>query len=419
MVAIAQLRRLYSRAMNLLRRWLARLQGRPLGAGDGPDPAADQGAPAAPPMADVSVAPAQPRRDRAPFAVLLLAALAILWISRGVLGPFIVAAVIAYAFSPLVTAGERRLGWPRVAVVGLGYAIAAVVVAIVAVLLAGRVAHELGLLAGSGPDSLARTLREVFGSDVVVIGGQQIAVTDIAREIQTRVAGLISSPGDALHVAVQAGEVGLQAILAVIVTFYFLVDGEMFMDRAIALLPVGHRERTTEVLARIHVILGKWLRGQLLLIALVAAIAYIGLGPVAHLPYALALAVLTGVLEIIPLIGPLIATAIVAIDAFARGGAGLAAAIIVFYFVLRQVEDQVVMPVVIGRAVHLHPIVTIFAVLVGLSLYGVLGGLLGVPVAAAINVVFRELYPATTTAAPTTAAPTPRPAPLQHSEDHY
>jgi predicted PurR-regulated permease PerM len=48
---------------------------------------------------------------------------------------------------------------------------------------------------------------------------------------------------------------------------------------------------------------------------------------------------------------------------------------------------------VIGRAVHLHPVVTIFAVLVGLSVYGVLGGLLGVPVAAAINVVFRELYP--------------------------
>ena len=126
-------------------------------------------------------------------------------------------------------------------------------------------------------------------------------------------------------------------------------------------------------------ILGKWLRGQLLLIALVAAVAYIGLGPVLHLPYALALAVLTGILEIIPLIGPLIATAIVAVDAFARGGVRLAAAVIVFYFVLRQVEDQVVMPVVIGRAVHLHPIVTIFAVLVGLSVYGVLGGLLGVP----------------------------------------
>jgi predicted PurR-regulated permease PerM len=81
-------------------------------------------------------------------------------------------------------------------------------------------------------------------------------------------------------------------------------------------------------------------------------------------------------------------------DAFARGGAGLAGIVIVIYFVLRQVEDQVVMPVVIGRAVHLHPVVTIFAVLVGLSVYGVLGGLLGVPIAAALNVIFRELYPA-------------------------
>ncbi|MEA2549137.1 MAG: hypothetical protein QOE42_1735 [Chloroflexota bacterium] len=383
--------------MRLLRGWLERLLGvrrndPDPAAGVPPSPAAD-----AAPVATVAlpVAEASARRDRAPFAILLLAAIAILWISRGVLGPFIVAAVAAYAFSPLVTAGERRLGWPRAAVVALGYAIAAVVVSVVVVLLAGRIGRELDLLVGSGPASLAKTLRELVGSDVLVIGGQQIAVADIAREIQGRIAGLVTSPGDALHIAGQVGEIGLEAILAVIVTFYFLVDGEMFMDRAIALLPASHRERTSDILARIHVILGKWLRGQLLLIALVAAVAYIGLGPVAHLPYALALAVLTGVLEIIPLIGPLIATAIVAVDAFARGGAGLAAAIIVFFFVLRQVEDQVVMPLVIGRAVHLHPIVTIFAVLVGLSLYGILGGLLGVPIAAAINVVFRELYPTT------------------------
>ena len=399
--------------MRFLREWFEQIPGgRPTQAVASEDGDPE---PVPPPVAAV-VVPA-PRRDRAPFAVLLLAAIGILWISRGVLGPFIVAAVAAYAFSPLVTAGERRLGWPRAAVVALGYAIASVVITVVVVLLAGRIVHELDLLAGSGPDSLAKTLRELVGSDVLVIGGQQIAVADIAREIQGRIAGLVASPGDALHVAGQVGEIGLQAILAVIVTFYFLVDGEMFMDRAIALLPAAHRERTSEVLARIHVILGKWLRGQLLLIVLVAAVAYIGLGPVAHLPYALALAVLTGVLEIIPLIGPLVATAIVAIDAFARGGAGLAAAIVVFYFVLRQVEDQVVMPLVIGRAVHLHPIVTIFAVLVGLSLYGILGGLLGVPVAAAINVVFRELYP--TTPADTVgaeAAPSPPTAVDAHPE---
>ena len=167
----------------------------------------------------------------------------------------------------------------------------------------------------------------------------------------------------------------------------------MLRDRAIQLLPPQHVTRTTVLMDRIHEVLGKWLRGQAFLIVLVTAVVYVALGPILHLPYALGIAMLTGILEIIPLIGPLIATAIAATDAFARGGGQLAAVVIVIYFVLRQVEDQVVMPVVIGRAVHLHPVVTIFAVLVGLSVYGVLGGLLGVPVAAAINVVFRELYP--------------------------
>jgi predicted PurR-regulated permease PerM len=339
-------------------------------------------------------APLAPRRDRAPFVVLLVAALAILWLARGVLGPFIIAAIVAYAFSPLVIAAERRTSWPRIVIVAIGYVIAVAIVAGLVVLLAGRVTRELNLLATSGPDSLATLLRQVLGGDSIELGGQQITVADIATQIQASVAGFLSSPSDALHLATQTGELFLQAILALIVTFYFLIDGEMLWNRAITLLPAEHRDRTIDVLARIHIVLGKWLRGQLFLIALVAAVVYVALGPILHLPYALGIAILTGVLEIIPLVGPLIATAIAATDAFARGGAGLAGVVVVIYFVLRQVEDQLVMPVVIGRAVHLHPVVTIFAVLVGLSVYGVLGGLLGVPIAAALNVIFRELYPA-------------------------
>jgi predicted PurR-regulated permease PerM len=338
-------------------------------------------------------APTVPQRDRAPFVILLVAAVAILWLARGVLGPFIVAAVLAYAFSPLVTAAERGTSWPRIVVVAAGYVIGLAIVGVLIVLMAGRIAREIEMLTASGPDSLATILRQVVGGDAIDIGGQRIAVADISRELQARFAGLIASPGDAVHFAVTIGEVALQAILTLIVTFYLLIDGAMLRDRTIALLPDAHRDRTIDLLARIHVVLGKWLRGQLLLVALVAAVVYIALGPILHVPYALAIAILTGVLEIIPLVGPLIATAIAGTDAFAHGGASLAATVIVIYFVLRQVEDQVVMPVVIGRAVHLHPVITIFAVLVGLSIYGILGGLLGVPIAAALNVIFRELYP--------------------------
>src|SRR5262249_38318445 len=179
---------------------------------------------------------------------------------------------------------------------------------------------------------------------------------------------------------------------ALIVTFYFLVDGPMLWHRTIETLPIENRDRTVDVLGRIHEVLGKWLRGQLVLIALVATVLYIALGPILHLPYALGLPLLSGFLEIIPVIGPLIATAIAGIDAFAHGGATTAIIVVAIYFVVRQVEDNVVAPQVIGRVVHLHPVVTIFAVLVGLEVYGILGGLLGVPIAAAVNVVYREIY---------------------------
>lgn len=340
-----------------------------------------------------------------PIAWLAVAFLVLLWLARAVLGPFVVAAVIAYTVSPLVGAAQRRTSLPRVVVVAIGYVLALGVLGVLMYFLAGQISRELGALASSGPDALASRLRDVVGSDTIDIAGQHVSVASIAHQIQDRFGGLFASPDNALQLASRVGEIGLESILVLIVAFYFLVDGARFRDWTIALMPVHHQARTTALMDRVHAILGRWLEGQVFLIALVAAVVYIALGPILHLHYALAIAVLTGILEVIPLVGPLIATAIAGTDAFVQGGVGLAVTVVVIYFVLRQVEDQVVMPVVIGRAVHLHPVVTIFAVLVGLSTWGILGGLLGVPVAAAINVVFRELYPTGPPAAPPEATP--------------
>jgi predicted PurR-regulated permease PerM len=334
------------------------------------------------------------RRRRERRLIVLAAAVAILlWLARPVVGPFVVAAVLAYAFSPLVAAGERRLSIPRVLVIAIGYFVAFVVLAVLFYLGAGPLARELELLATKGPDAFGTGLRQLLGSDTITIGTTQVQVRDIAAQLQNAVSSTVSSPGDALHVAGTVGEVALQAILAIIVMFYFLLDGSRFAAFGLGFLPPADRQRTQQILDRIHIVLGRWLRGQLLLIALVAAVVYLVLGPVLHIHYALALAVLSGVLEILPLVGPITAAALAATFALGQAGTETAIFVVVFYFVLRQVEDQIVMPIVIGRVVHLHPVVTIFAVLVGLSVWGVLGGLLGVPVAAALNVTLHELFP--------------------------
>jgi predicted PurR-regulated permease PerM len=137
----------------------------------------------------------------------------------------------------------------------------------------------------------------------------------------------------------------------------------------------------------VNVVLSRYVRGLLFLVALMSAVTWAGLTFVFHLPFALPIAIATGLLEVIPFVGPIAAGALAAVVAFSHGGVGLTVGVAVFYFVLRQAEDQLVMPAVIGRAVALHPAVIIFAVLAGGTIGGVLGTLLAIPTAAALKVL--------------------------------
>jgi predicted PurR-regulated permease PerM len=329
---------------------------------------------------------------RGRLLALGIAVLFVLWLARGIIGPFVFAAVLAYAFSPVVSAIEERTRAPRAMIIGVGYVLVLGAIALVAVVAAERAGAEIRYLSSGGPDVIATAMRKIFG-DQVVIAGMTYNVSDIAAQIRGSLFGMIQTPSNAIYMAEQAVDIALQAILALIVTFYFLLDGRRFGLFALHFLDRSQRAEALRIGRRVHVVLGRWLRGQLLLIALVATVLYVVLGPILHVPYALALAIVSGVLEIIPLVGPIIAAALAGTVAFATRGTDTTIVVLVIYLVLRQVEDQVVMPLVIGRAVHLHPVVTIFAVLVGLSAWGILGGLLGVPVAAALNVTLHELYP--------------------------
>jgi predicted PurR-regulated permease PerM len=330
------------------------------------------------------------RRGR--LLALGFAVLVVLWLARGIIGPFVVAAVLAYAFSPVVSAVEENTHAPRALIVAVGYVLVLGLIAALAVVAAERAGSELQLLSSGGPDVIASALHKLFG-DRLVVAGQTYETADLAAQIRQSLLGLIRTPSDAIHAAEQAVAVALQTILALIVTFYFLLDGRRFGQFALRFLDRSQRADALRIGHRIHVVLGRWLRGQLLLIGLVGVVLYVVLGPILHVPYALALAILSGVLEIIPLVGPIIAAGLAGTVAFATHGTDTTIVVLLVYLVVRQIEDQIVMPLVIGRAVHLHPVVTIFAVLVGLSVWGVLGGLLGVPVAAALNVTLHELYP--------------------------
>jgi predicted PurR-regulated permease PerM len=354
----------------------------------------------------MTASPVDPRFQvpsrRVVFLVLALAAL--FWFARPVMLPFVVGAIIAYAFSPAIDGLQKRTGRSRLLVVIAAYAAGLVVLAAIAIAFAGPVSREASLLIRSGPDALTTAVHQILDADSITIGDRTFTVEEIALQAKAALDAFLQTPEGALLAAQQLLHGLLDIVLTLIVTFFLLLDGERFGNTVLRFIDPNDRPRVQQIAARTHIVVGQWIRGQLVLVVFVSVIVTLVLGPILHLPNAAALGVMTGLLEVITFIGPIIAGTIVGIVALSTGGPTLAITAVVFLFVLRQFEDVVMMPAVLGRAVHLHPLVALFAVVVGSTAFGVVGTFLGLPVAAAISVAMHELYPEELGALPTNDA---------------
>src|SRR4051812_42351909 len=131
--------------------------------------------------------------------VILIAA--ILWLARAVLIPFVFAALVAYAFTPLIDAAQARTRISRLVIVVAGYGSGLVVVALVVLAFAGPVSREAQMLITAGPDALTTALRQVLGADSVAIGDRTFTIQEVATQIQTAVGAFLQTPEGALRIA--------------------------------------------------------------------------------------------------------------------------------------------------------------------------------------------------------------------------
>ncbi|MCL5266250.1 MAG: AI-2E family transporter [Chloroflexi bacterium] len=325
-------------------------------------------------------------REHWPRYVILLAIVLFLILVRSILPPFVIAAVLAYIVSPAIGWMEKRVPLPRVAVVSLFFLFIVVPLVVVAIIFAPSLLRETASLLVRAPDILTSILVQLFGGETVEVFGQVVSAQDITDQILGALLDFLGQPSEALHVATRVLEAVLNGVLSLVLLFYFLVDRERFGRDLLLLLPEHARPGVRETAGKIHAVFGRYLRGLVFLIVLMAVVTWLGLNFLFHLSYALPIAIAAGFLEIIPLLGPVAAGAIAALVGLEQGGVSLAIWIIVYYIVVRQVEDQVVSPNVLGRAVELHPVVAIFAVLAGGLLAGIVGLMLAIPIAAAIKV---------------------------------
>jgi predicted PurR-regulated permease PerM len=179
-------------------------------------------------------------------------------------------------------------------------------------------------------------------------------------------------------------------ITILILAFYFLVDSRNIVRTFLRLFPYNDRPRVEDACHRVVTKVSAWLGGQLLLGLIIGTTAAIGLAFMG-VPYSMVLALIAGVGEMIPIVGPLIA-AVPAILVALSVSPTLALGVAVFFIVQQQFENHVLVPKVMERQVGVSAVVVIVALLIGGTLLGIMGAILAVPTAAILQVVFEELW---------------------------
>src|SRR3989475_6798592 len=216
----------------------------------------------------------------------------------------------------------------------------------------------------------------------------------VVKAVNNTVLGLIEKGGEIASAAFER-MLGMiiflpWLVLIPILAFFLLKDADSFRRSALAMLPRGRlRWRGDELFQDINSTLAAYIRAQLTACVLIGAICSVGFALIG-MPSPLVLGLIAGVLEFVPLVGPLVVAILAALLALLHSGFGMAFVVLLFLGVLRIVQDYVIYPRIIGTGIHLHPLAVILAILGGAELAGVAGIFLAIPVIAILTVTYRH-----------------------------
>jgi predicted PurR-regulated permease PerM len=332
-----------------------------------------------------------PTLKRVTVVALIVGALFVTYRAGDIVRPFLWASILGYILLPVVRAFEKRLTNNRnlaaaIVFVAVLLLIAGVVrfLAPLAVAQAQTFQGTLPTLIANAQNTLAETLDQIGAEDLVPIVFGPIATAPL--ELSRNVAGV------AVPLVVGFSHFLLEFLVFLIATFFFLRDWPRLISWVKGLVPPVSRHELFPLFEQVSILLSRYVRGQLLLVIVMTTATTIGL-TFFGVPFSLLLGIVTGILEVIPIIGPITAGAIACLVALGNpnpfGWSQLAyvGAIAVMYTVLRHAEDYFVIPLVIGRIVRLHPALVIFSLLSGGAVFGLIGIVLAVPVAATLRLV--------------------------------
>ena len=182
----------------------------------------------------------------------------------------------------------------------------------------------------------------------------------------------------------------VELIVVPFITFYMMKKGGYFVQVFIGLFPDRFHDHLENLFKEIHFVLNAYIRGQLLLSAIMALVVFIGMWSM-DIPYPLVIGLLAGLVEMVPLIGPIIG-AIPPVLLGLLQGSSVMVKVIIFYIIVQQLDGHFFMPKLMGSIIDVHPVAIIAGVLIGGQLFGVVGMMISVPLVAVLQVLLRHMW---------------------------
>ncbi|WP_134686135.1 AI-2E family transporter [Brevibacillus migulae] len=333
------------------------------------------------------------------YAILFLVIVNLLWILRPLLAkifhllgemvvPFFVGLVIAYLLLPVVQALERRRV-PRMIAVLLIYVLFILVVSIGLMNAIPIFARQLVELS----DDLPRLtkwydtwMQEWEAHKYFLPESVSNGVDRVIIQSQEKMAQGISS---FINNARSMVDKLLAYAVVPFIAFYLLKDMKDVQQTGMALLPAKYRKQTLMILRDVNDSLGKYIHGQMIVALLVGVLAYLGYWFI-DMPYPFILASFVCITNIIPYVGPLIGAAPALVVALTISTKKVLLVAVV-NLVIQMLEGNVLSPNIVGRSLHLHPLMIIMALLAGEVMGGILGMILAVPILAACKVIISRI----------------------------
>lgn len=335
--------------------------------------------------------------QKAWILIALVIAGVLVYYLQSILTPFLASFILAYLGNPLVNRLER-CKIPRTAAVLVVFLATLLVLALVLMLVIPMVAHEVAALFTYGPGITAWVQRRVFPWIATHFGVQPASLgpAKLMAFAGNNLASAGRFAGNALlSVGRSSGilfELIMNLILIPVVTFYLLRDWNRLLVRIEMLMPRQVSPTLIRLARQCDEVLGAFMRGQLLVMVCLAIFYSIALS-IIGLQNAAAIAVIAGVLSFVPYLGVISGITLALLTALLQGeGWPLLVEVVATFAVGQLLSDMVLTPRLVGERIGLHPVLVIFAILVGGVLFGFAGVLLALPAAAAITVLVRYAH---------------------------